>query len=471
MTKQYDVLIRVSKVGARKGTEGYGSPEDQLAACETAVKDAGGKVAHVLKAEDQSGFTAVKQAWQTAIERVKAGQSVGVAFAWDDRFARNWWQAGVFFGDMEAAGGEMLFADAPGMDYRTPQGRAMMGYKAVANEQAYWTSKSKSDLAIKRMLGQKVPNRVPYGYTRNADGNGVKTDPELAAKALVPDPQTADVVRTIFAMKVNGSKWSHIADHLEAEGIPSPSGDVRWTPSGLRGIVANAVYTGAVVFGDETVEKAHKALVDPKVFKAAQTTRGVSRTGLNKVGLAGGLLVCSGCHRPLSVVRSGSTGVTSYACRGSSSTGKCPKPVSVNKARADAYLDGLLNDAATGKRPLDAVETSRQLADAKAALDAAGIEVEEFVVKTPATSLGYSAGLKAREDAHAAAQEAYDALLGRADAARAFPTSGAAWDALPLDEQRLAARTVIDHIVVLPFTGKSRKTSDVESRLDDIVWV
>ena len=105
----------------------------------------------------------------------------------------------------------------------------------------------------------------------------MKTDPDRHAKALVPDKHTASTVKRIFKLRGDGESWTGIADQLDNARIPSPG--LRWTVQTLRGIVANEAYLGVVVLGDRRHEGAHKPLVTPAQWRAAQTTGTITRNG------------------------------------------------------------------------------------------------------------------------------------------------------------------------------------------------
>jgi DNA invertase Pin-like site-specific DNA recombinase len=473
-TKTYDVIVRVSKMNGRtEHAESTMTLDDQLALCKAAIAEQGGRVGKVFKALDQSGFSAVQsRPYQQAKARLAAGEAAGLAVAYDDRLARNWRKVGRFYDELEELDAEVLIAGMPGVDYRTANGRMMTGLMAVVADAQYQTYKARGERTIKKMLQRKVSNKAPYGYRRNGgpDDNGRKVDPALDGKALVPDRETAPVVRLIFEMRAQGAKWTVIAADLHARGVRSPSGGEYWVGGSLSSIVANRTYLGHVIFGDEVVRGAHEPLVDLKVFKAAQSTVPVVRTGKGRAGLASGLLRCGSCGLPLSVGRSGTRDATFYACRRVSAGKRCPKPVHIDKPRVDADLDRMLRDAAAGKSGIDLVRAQRQLGEAKGRLDTAAYDLEQFVLGTAGMSADViAAGMRARHGAVEAARGAYDALLAQVEDAAAFPTSADAWDALSLEDQRLAAKSVIDHITVAPFKGGARAHSDVESRLA-VVW-
>jgi DNA invertase Pin-like site-specific DNA recombinase len=471
--RTYDVIVRVSKMNGRaEGDESTMTVDDQLALCQSAIAEQGGVVGQVFRALDQSGFSAVQSPpFQKAKARLRAGEAQGLAVAYDDRLARNWRTVGRFYDELEELDAEVLIAGMPGVDYRTANGRMMTGLMAVVADAQYQTYKARGERTVNRMLERGVPNQVPYGYRRNAgpDGRGEKADPALDGKALVP-AETASVVRLIFELRARGAKWSAVAGELHSRGMASPSGADNWVPATLRSIIANETYLGRVVFGKNVIERAHEPLVDARTFKAAQSTVGVVRTGNQRAGLGSGLLRCGSCGLLLSVGRSGSTGRVFYACRRVSAGTRCPKPVHIDKARVDGHLDALLREVAAGTSGVDSVRAQRRLADAKRRLDATAYDLEQFAIGTAGLSAdAISRGMRARLDAGEAARHEYEGLLAQVEDAGAFPASADAWDALSLDDQRVAARSIIDHVTVAPFGGGARAHSDVESRLA-VAW-
>jgi Recombinase zinc beta ribbon domain len=197
--------------------------------------------------------------------------------------------------------------------------------------------------------------------------------------------------------------------------------------------------------------------------RAAQSTRTIARNGRNVLGIAGGLLVCSGCGMGLSVLRS-SDERRSYGCRRVSSRGgRCPRPVYVSKPRADAFVEELLLDMLE-RTDLDVVASSRDLERARRSRDAARAELEAYIVNAAALDARlFTTGLQARQAKVAEADAAYEDLAAHAEAAESIP-SASAWQALNLDDRRRIARLLIDSIVVAPPLSRS-KFAPVEKRL------
>ncbi len=112
--------------------------------------------------------------------------------------------------------------------------------------------------------GRYLGGRPPYGY-RLADA-GAHPNPAKARfgarlHALEPDPATAPVVRRIYAEFLQGAGYLAIAERLNADQTPSPSGHdpgrnphrqgIGWTKHTVRAILVNPRYTGYQVWNKQ----------------------------------------------------------------------------------------------------------------------------------------------------------------------------------------------------------------------------
>lgn len=153
--------------------------------------------------------------------------------------------------------------------------------------------------SAKKTLAEKgvyINPMAPYGYRR---------DPE-DKHLLIPDLETADVVRRIFSMVAEGCSVELVTRTLNAEQIPTPSkvkagtssehqnwGDNYWCTKAIYLILRNRQYIGYNVFGKRVrkqvgvkrqttanvedwivVEGRHEPLVSRELFQAAQEAIG-----------------------------------------------------------------------------------------------------------------------------------------------------------------------------------------------------
>lgn len=101
--------------------------------------------------------------------------------------------------------------------------------------------------------------RVPLGYQLNAE------------KKFVINPDTAPIVRTIFAKYVAGYTITEINDELNSQGIKTGSG-TEFNKNSLRTILKNEKYIGIYDFkhGQIRIEGGVPAIVDRDVFVKVQ---------------------------------------------------------------------------------------------------------------------------------------------------------------------------------------------------------
>jgi site-specific DNA recombinase len=223
-----------------------------------------------------------------------------------------------------------------------------------------------------RDQGRYLGGRPPYGY-RLADAGPHPNKAHAAwgrrARRLEPDPETAHIVRWIFARRLDGYSAARIARALNEAGVPCPSAadpgrnphrtGMGWTLGTIVTILSNPRYTGRQVWnrqrtdrdladpadaclGHKSVQRwnlpdgwvisnrpAHPALVSEADFVAAQdisAARGPAPQDapvLRRYLLAG-LLACGLCGRRME--SAWSNGKAAYRCRHGRTSAMAPDP-------------------------------------------------------------------------------------------------------------------------------------------------
>jgi DNA invertase Pin-like site-specific DNA recombinase len=456
-----DYIIRVSKMGSRtEGDESTMTIEDQRRQCEQVIRDRGFRVGREHKALNQSGSTSVdSKHFRAALTRIRRGESAGLAVAYDDRLARDWRKLGRFYDELEELDAELIIANLPGVDYRTSQGRMQTGLVGIVSEQKYQVAKTRGNAIADRTVERGVANRVSFGYRRNGsyvDGKlAAKVRDDLDGKALVPDAETAPLLRGIFERRADGHPWVEIGRWLESEGATPPRGG-QWAVSTLRNIIANETYLGVVTLGERRLKDAHEPLVTRAQWKAAQSIKSVQRTGRNAAGLAGGLLVCSTCRGRLSVTGSDNP---SYTCRRTMGGRPCERPTYVSKRRADEWVERQVTEMIE-LGTLDVVAASNDLERLREEKAAAQAELESYVVAASARDKRlFNLGLDAREKKAEATRSALDDAIEQAEDGGIPDASG--WAALKKNEdldgmRRVARRMLVEVVVAPPETSSDR---------------
>lgn len=186
------------------------------------------------------------------------------------------------------------------------------------------SAKIRSQLDVKRKNGKFIGSFACYGY---------KKDPK-DVNHLVIDPYAAEIVRTIFRMKLEGSNSQRIAEQLNEMGVLPPaeykrhngmaydcgfrSGeDTKWEVVTVNRVLMNEMYTGTMIQGLRSkisykmkqsnpvnkenwirVNGTHEAIIEKSIFDEVQRLLSFdTRTApdMQEVYLFSGMIVCGDC--------------------------------------------------------------------------------------------------------------------------------------------------------------------------------
>ena len=101
-------------------------------------------------------------------------------------------------------------------------------------------------------LTMYLPGQLPYGYV-------------LVGKEIVMHEEKADVVRSMFEYYLAGASLGKIVNMLFTKGIPSPTGNPKWTRAAMDKLLENRKYVpviGIKVYLDAQFEKNRRCNVD-----------------------------------------------------------------------------------------------------------------------------------------------------------------------------------------------------------------
>lgn len=240
--------------------------------------------------------------------------------------------------------------------------------------------KSGTALKAKRQRGEYTGSYAPYGYLKDPANKN----------HLIPDPETADIVREIFALRAEGTGIGSMTRILNERNIPSPGRlrfergiitnnnkkgkDLPWNRHVLSDLLKNIAYIGHLAQGrsssslyqgvpfhrvDETewniAENTHEAIIDIELWNRVQEVNAKSRKDskncygkysyLNKrENPYGELLRCADCRRVIKQVhaysKSGNRVYFNYKCPNNIELGDaaCPK----KSIRADDLDEAVL---------------------------------------------------------------------------------------------------------------------------------
>lgn len=218
------------------------------------------------------------------------------------------------------------------------------------------SGKVRSHQKIKREKGEFIGSFTVFGYKKSEDNRN----------QLVPDDYAADIVKKIFAWKIEGYSNLAIAKRLDEMGILSPmeykklrgekfqtsfvtEAKARWSSVAIKRILTNETYIGTLVQGKEEkvnykvkksvrkpedewvrVPKAHEAIITNEDFEIVQDllkvdTRAVS--GEKKAHIYAGLLFCGDCMEPMTrrINRYKGRETVAFICSTQNNGGSCSR--------------------------------------------------------------------------------------------------------------------------------------------------
>ena len=218
------------------------------------------------------------------------------------------------------------------------------------------SGKVRSHQKIKREKGEFIGAFAVFGYKKSEDNRN----------QLVPDDYAADIVKKIFAWKIEGYSNLAIAKRLDEMGILSPmeykklcgekfqtsfvtEAKARWSSVAIKRILTNETYIGTLVQGKEEkvnykvkksvrkpedewvrVPKAHEAIISNEDFEIVQDllkvdTRAVS--GEKKAHIYAGLLLCGDCMEPMTrrINRYKGRETVAFICSTQNNGGSCTR--------------------------------------------------------------------------------------------------------------------------------------------------
>ena len=272
-----------------------------------------------------SGVSFERQGLQAMLREVEAGKVATVITKDLSRLGRNYLKTGelieIVFPEYEVR----YIAINDGVD----TAREDNEFTPLRNwfNEFYARDTSKKIRAVKQakaQIGERVNGEVPYGYI--ADPND--------RNHLLPDPETANVVKQIFAMYVRGDRMCEIQNWLREHEIltvselryrrtgscrhprPHPTCIYNWPDKTLYDILTRKEYLGHTITGKSykvsykskktkknPEEKqyffpnTHEALIDEETFDLAQKRIATRHrpTKVETIDIFSGLLFCGEC--------------------------------------------------------------------------------------------------------------------------------------------------------------------------------
>ncbi|MCL2188186.1 MAG: recombinase family protein [Defluviitaleaceae bacterium] len=323
-----DIYLRLSKEdGDKEESDSIAHQEAMLREFVESMPNI--RLHKVRKDDGYSGVDFNRPDFINMIDDIKAGKVNCVIVKDFSRFGRNYIEAGKYIQVLFPKAGIRFIAVNDSYDSEKEQGytsNIIVPFKNMVNDaySADLSVKVRSHLDIKRKKGDFVGAFAVYGYTKDPENNN----------RLIIDDFSADVVKDIYVMKLEGMSALGIAERLNERGILSPmeykrylgsrfstsfklNPSAKWQAVTVARILKNEVYTGVLEQGKRVspnykirkrdnvpkekwvrVENAHAVIIDRPMFETVQEllkqdTRASSKN--EAVKPLSGVILCADC--------------------------------------------------------------------------------------------------------------------------------------------------------------------------------
>ena len=285
----------------------------------------------------ETGVDFKRDEFERLMEDVRGGRVDCIIVKDLSRFGRNYIETGEYLEKVFPFLGIRFIAVNDGYDSADPAAAdgLSLHLKNLVNDVYARDISAKISPALrgKQMRGEFIGAWAAYGYRKSKEDK----------HRLVIDPNTAQVVRDIFAWRLEGISYQKIARRLTEQGIPSPGqyryrqGIVKdrkfaeslWQVETVKDLLANEVYLGHMVQGRKReslfegqkqkylpreewfiVKNTHEAIIDQKTFDEVQKLNSLKKkeywqkqerfSGVeNTENILKGLVYCGDCGRKL----------------------------------------------------------------------------------------------------------------------------------------------------------------------------
>lgn len=285
----------------------------------------------------ETGVDFKRDEFERLMEDVRGGRVDCIIVKDLSRFGRNYIETGEYLEKVFPFLGIRFIAVNDGYDSADPAAAdgLSLHLKNLVNDVYARDISAKISPALrgKQMRGEFIGAWAAYGYRKSKEDK----------HRLVIDPNTAQVVRDIFAWRLEGISYQKIARRLTEQGILSPGqyryrqGIVKdrkfaeslWQVETVKDLLANEVYLGHMVQGRKReslfegqkqkylpreewfiVKNTHEAIIDQKTFDEVQKLNSLKKkeywqkqerfSGVeNTENILKGIVYCGDCGRKL----------------------------------------------------------------------------------------------------------------------------------------------------------------------------
>jgi site-specific DNA recombinase len=230
--------------------EARGTIGSQLDALKSRITAEGHELIAEYIDDGYSGARLDRPALDALRDAAEAGLFEGVWCLSPDRLARAYAYQVLVLDELARFGVRVLFTDAPALDDDDPQARLLTQVQGVISEyeKAKIAERYRRGKLWRARAGEVISWKSPYGYRRVARSG------DTAAHLEIFEPEAA-VIRRIFDDYVSGGhSVRQICRRLDADSVPSPTGNPVWGHSTVARLLRNDAYVGRVYYNrTETV--------------------------------------------------------------------------------------------------------------------------------------------------------------------------------------------------------------------------
>ncbi|UWQ55881.1 recombinase family protein [Leisingera caerulea] len=346
------------------------SIEDQIRLCRSMIEARGWSVEGIYSDHAVSGQTQHRPEFQRLQQDASGGAFDVIVTEFLDRLARDLEHTASFYKQMN-------FLDVP--IFTVSEGEIDLlhvGFKGTMNSLFIKDLADKTRRGLKgRALKGKSAGGKSYGYSIR---NQVGADGELIRGEREINPEEAKIVRRIFQDYAKGLSPKKIADALNTEGVPAPSGR-HWGASTIHGnrqrgsgILNNELYNGRQIWNRLRYVKVPQTgkrisrlnpesewtitevpelrIIDPELWEAVRSRQGALKTAGTNVPvwdrrrpktLFSGLMACGCCGGGFAKISKDSFGCSPARNKGAA---VCSNKRTIKQTDLEArVLDALAN--------------------------------------------------------------------------------------------------------------------------------
>lgn len=333
-TKKYNaaLYLRLSKEDGDK-EESYSISNQRDLGLDYLSRHPEIKLAYTMVDDGYTGSNFQRPDFQRMIDLITKGKINCVVVKDLSRFARNYSGSGYYLEKLFPTMGIRFISINDNIDFLTDDDsntKLIMAFKNVLNDSYIRdiSVKIRSQFEIKRKKGEYIGAFVTYGYLKSAEDK----------HKLVVDRYAAEIIKSIFNMRMQGISASAIADKLNATNVPSPAEhkketgsnfranlqkkyEAKWSAKAVIRILKNEIYTGTLIQGKNTtvnykvkkvverdesewavIPNNHEAIISKEQFDAVQKIIACDtrvKPGNKTPYLFSGFIECADCHSSL----------------------------------------------------------------------------------------------------------------------------------------------------------------------------